>query len=148
MFAVSLWIVLPLFALLAASIVIELRTGLILDVLTLPSIAYFLVATAIVGAHPFWQHLLAGIAIAAAFIVGGITVPHARGRGERIGMGAVKLLTATAIALGLVEAGAMSIGFVLLALVAAAVTSRQRAIPSSPLTAVTTIGVLLLGWGR
>ena len=142
MFGLPLWILAPLTAVLLLCVIIELRTQLIVDLVTVPAAAYLLIANLVAGPKSAGAYLIAAIAIPIGFVIAGVVIPRRLGRGELIGMGAVKLLLVTSAALG--GAGAFVAAGLFAALATVAVLiARQAAIPSSPLILLAVTATLL-----
>jgi len=122
-------------------VVIELRTDLIMDAVTIPAALYFLIANLVAGPKPARAYLLA-IGIPTLFVILGIVISRRFGRGEKIGMGAVKLILVTSVALGGVEAFLAAVVFAVLAILTVAIT-RKTDVPSSPLITAAVVSTLL-----
>lgn len=145
------FIALPLLLVLATCIVIELRTQLIKDAITLPSIAYFLGANLIAGRESALSYIGAGVFVAVAATLFGVVIPRRFCRGEWLGMGAVKLLVATAVAAGGPYALIIVGLYTALALLALGVTAAMQRrtyvrapVPSSPLLTLAVLFVIVI----
>ena len=128
----------PLMAVLVTAIVVELRTGLIYDLLTVPAFLYLSIARAAIGPSPWYVYVGSGVLAVLVLAFVGVAIPRKFGRSELAGMGAIKLASVVAVALE-APADVWFIGLCITALPAVAlliirVTARDW-LPSSPLTA-------------
>jgi prepilin signal peptidase PulO-like enzyme (type II secretory pathway) len=133
------WVYLPLFALLLVAVAYEIRTDLILDVLTLPAILYMVVARALVGPSPWFTYAGAALVSAVALWFMGVKLPEWLGRPEMVGMGAVKLMAVVSAAVGFGTAMGVVAIFVVLATAIAFAAARWTSVdyvPSSPIIGI------------
>jgi prepilin signal peptidase PulO-like enzyme (type II secretory pathway) len=91
----SLFVSIPLIALLAALAIIELRSSLLPNLLTYPGTIYFLLLHAFSGVHPFYNYLASALGLIACLVM----LERISGR-FMMGMGAIKAFSMTGAALG------------------------------------------------
>lgn len=141
-----IFVTLPLMALLVGIVVYEVHTGLIRDIVTIPSAIYFLIASCVVGSHPWWHYFLGLFATLCFFFLITTLLRRIFGK-EFLGGGGIKLLAVVGSAFGIIMVSQTVIIFIIsttIVFAIAAILIKAKRIPSSPMILFSVLCTLLL----